>query len=254
MKSLKQCLQTLCSAPAATATCCSTSARCPTADRAAPGRAAEGDGRVAGQVRREHLRHARRAVEAHQGLASTRQGNTIFLHVLRWDGDSVTLPDIPAQGPARHGADRRQGDVQAGRATSSSSASRPRASRRSTRSSGSNWTARRWTCRPLSLPSHDQGHRLERVPEAGRVRAGDGVRRRSAHALGHGRRHEAGLDRADRGPGASARCASRRRSLPGCRNSSSSTATGPSGRRSSPARAGRDFKQEFDPVTAREFG
>jgi alpha-L-fucosidase len=30
-----------------------------------------------------------------KALASTRRGNTVFLHVLRWDGDSVTLPDVP---------------------------------------------------------------------------------------------------------------------------------------------------------------
>ena len=30
-------------------------------------------------------------------LASTRHGKTIFLHVFKWDGDSVTLPGIPAK-------------------------------------------------------------------------------------------------------------------------------------------------------------
>ena len=29
-----------------------------------------------------------------KAIASTRRGNTVFLHVLRWDGESVTLPDI----------------------------------------------------------------------------------------------------------------------------------------------------------------
>ena len=28
-------------------------------------------------------------------MASTRKGNTVFLHVFRWDNDTVTLPDIP---------------------------------------------------------------------------------------------------------------------------------------------------------------
>jgi len=30
-----------------------------------------------------------------KAIASTRQGNTIYLHVYKWDGDHVTLPDIP---------------------------------------------------------------------------------------------------------------------------------------------------------------
>jgi alpha-L-fucosidase len=30
-----------------------------------------------------------------KAAASTRKGNTVFLHVFRWDGDQVTLPDIP---------------------------------------------------------------------------------------------------------------------------------------------------------------
>jgi alpha-L-fucosidase len=29
-----------------------------------------------------------------KAIASTRKGNTIYLHVLRWDGDSITLPNI----------------------------------------------------------------------------------------------------------------------------------------------------------------
>jgi alpha-L-fucosidase len=32
-----------------------------------------------------------------RALASTRQGNTVYVHVLRWDGDAVTLPNIPAK-------------------------------------------------------------------------------------------------------------------------------------------------------------
>lgn len=30
-----------------------------------------------------------------KAVASTRKGNVIYLHVLRWDGDPVTLPDLP---------------------------------------------------------------------------------------------------------------------------------------------------------------
>jgi alpha-L-fucosidase len=30
-----------------------------------------------------------------RAVASTRKGNVIYIHVLRWDGDAVTLPDIP---------------------------------------------------------------------------------------------------------------------------------------------------------------
>jgi alpha-L-fucosidase len=30
-----------------------------------------------------------------QGIASTRKGNSIFVHIMRWTGDSVTLPGIP---------------------------------------------------------------------------------------------------------------------------------------------------------------
>jgi len=30
-----------------------------------------------------------------KAAASTRRGNTVFLHVLRWDGDQITLPDLP---------------------------------------------------------------------------------------------------------------------------------------------------------------
>jgi alpha-L-fucosidase len=29
-----------------------------------------------------------------KAVASTRKGNTVFLHVLRWDGESLVLPDI----------------------------------------------------------------------------------------------------------------------------------------------------------------
>lgn len=32
-----------------------------------------------------------------RAIASTRRGNTVFLHVLRWDGDSVSLPGIAAK-------------------------------------------------------------------------------------------------------------------------------------------------------------
>jgi alpha-L-fucosidase len=32
-----------------------------------------------------------------KAVASTRKGNVIYVHVLRWDGDAVTLPDIPLQ-------------------------------------------------------------------------------------------------------------------------------------------------------------
>jgi len=27
--------------------------------------------------------------------ASTRKGNTIFLHILKWNGDAITLPGLP---------------------------------------------------------------------------------------------------------------------------------------------------------------
>lgn len=32
-----------------------------------------------------------------RAVASTRKGNSIFLHVFRWDADALTLPDIPAK-------------------------------------------------------------------------------------------------------------------------------------------------------------
>ncbi len=65
MKSLKQCLQTLVT--------CAARRRQPALQRrpdagrrhrGAPGRAAQGNGRLAGEERRKHLRHARRPVEA----------------------------------------------------------------------------------------------------------------------------------------------------------------------------------------------
>jgi hypothetical protein len=32
-----------------------------------------------------------------KSIASTRRGNTIFLHLLGWNGETVTLPNIPRQ-------------------------------------------------------------------------------------------------------------------------------------------------------------
>ena len=50
-----------------------------------------------GEVRREHLRHARRPLQAGQALACTRKGDTVYLHILAWPQDVLTLPPLPAK-------------------------------------------------------------------------------------------------------------------------------------------------------------
>jgi alpha-L-fucosidase len=32
-----------------------------------------------------------------KAIASTRRGSTVYVHVLRWEGDTITLPDIPSR-------------------------------------------------------------------------------------------------------------------------------------------------------------
>ena len=64
MKSLKQCLQTLVSCVGGDGNLLFNVGLRPWANRAAAGRTAQGNGPVAGQVRREHLRHPRRPVQA----------------------------------------------------------------------------------------------------------------------------------------------------------------------------------------------
>ena len=32
-----------------------------------------------------------------RAIASTRRDNTVYVHVLRWEGDTLALPDIPAR-------------------------------------------------------------------------------------------------------------------------------------------------------------
>ena len=58
----------------------------------------QGDGRVAGEERREHLRHARRPLQAGRATASRPARETpIYVHIRKWVDDSVKLPAIPAK-------------------------------------------------------------------------------------------------------------------------------------------------------------
>lgn len=79
---------------AAMAICCSTSARCPAAASNLARPIASWRWALARQVRRECIRHARRAVQPTRWIASTRKDNVIYLHVLAWKGDTVILPPI----------------------------------------------------------------------------------------------------------------------------------------------------------------
>ena len=64
-------------------------------NRAPPGRAVAGDRPLDEAVRREHLRHARRAVCTARWGVTTCKDDTIFVHVLHWpDVGLLNLPSI----------------------------------------------------------------------------------------------------------------------------------------------------------------
>ena len=48
-------------------------------------------------------------------MASTRTGNTVYVHVLKWDGDSISLPTLPKKIVASSLLDRRHGRRPTGR-------------------------------------------------------------------------------------------------------------------------------------------
>ena len=64
-------------------------------DRAPAGPAPQADGPVAGEVRAVDLRHPRRPFKPGKGIVSTRKGDTVYVHVLQWHGDSIVLPALP---------------------------------------------------------------------------------------------------------------------------------------------------------------
>ena len=105
-------------APAATATCSSTSARCPTAASSrGRSRCLKKVGAWLGAVRREHLRHPRRAVQARRLWGLDAQGQHDLPARLPMDGRYASAAGHPGQG-------RRQ--PHAGRWAGASSAKRKR--------------------------------------------------------------------------------------------------------------------------------
>ena len=130
---------------------------------------------------------------------STRKGNTIYLHICDWTDDVLTAAGHPGEGPAQPRAERRQGrrppdgsrpaSLRAAKATAS----------RSTRSWRSNWMAPRSTSPavdvpgPVSLTTKSQSHRLERLPEPGGLRPGQGGGWPRRNPLGDRQRREVRL-------------------------------------------------------------
>ena len=97
-------------ARAATATCCSTSARCPTGEiEPRQVERLKEMGAVAGEIRREHLRHARRPVQAGQARRLHPQGQhdlPAHSRLARGDADAARAAGEDRQ---EQRADRRQG-------------------------------------------------------------------------------------------------------------------------------------------------